>query len=378
MILPVRRCGRCRLRPTTASVSAAAALIVVAAIPAAMAIPAMSRIVVAAPAEVDHADGSASPAIRATPTYSMAAPSARTAPVTRTPRSSQPISPAGPRKVVNATAMPPRASTVASSVTVRPMPAVVSPGRESSTSRNAAMSMAAPVVVDEEPPASSMPAMSALVSVGALSGTGTVVGAPAAVVPGAASAGTEVPVVVSGADVAGVPPAVNEKLPSIGCESPARTLQRTPISPPLRAGSKLSVNVLASSLTTESGRRNSPSVSSTTKPSPASVDSPVNSSTIWLTGPSTTSPFAGFDPTKSVCAEAGVAPPSSATVHASSTANSNRRSAARREQLAGSDMTLQATTPCEVSARGRTWVHPCPGSQALVFSSRRRCRAVGA
>ena len=99
---------------------------------------------------------------------------------------------------------------------------------------------------------------------------------------------------------AAAPPAVNEKLPSMGWASPARTLHRTPTTPPASAGSNVRRNTLPSSEVTDDGWRTWPVGSSTTKPSPASVETPVNSIVIVSTGSPTTAPSAGSEPTKLV------------------------------------------------------------------------------
>ena len=105
--------------------------------------------------------------------------------------------------------------------------------------------------------------------------------------------------------------------PSIGWRSPDWTVQRTPVAPPVRGGSKRSVKVPPVTSTADGSCR-VPAAVRATKPSPAGCGVPVNVSVTTSTGAATTTPSAGSDDTKSVCAWAA---PGSAITAANSTTN---------------------------------------------------------
>ena len=283
--------------------------------------PANVRNTMAAPADDDHVEASDSFAMRATPRYSSAAPTTMTAPTMRTAVIKPSTSMREPRKVVAANARKPSASTIDAMLTKRPIVAVVSPGRVGSTWRKSSIAAISSGVIEDM----SLEPIAAISS-----GVIEDMSSPAAAVAASST--------------------VKEKLPSIGWLSPARTLQPTPTTPPFSAGSNASTKTLPSAVVTEVGSRTCPVGSSTTNPSPASSETPVNRRVISSTGSATTAPFDGSDPAKLVWADTAVAPittPNVATPTPTSVATKPRRSACGRAfGFPGADMAAKPTTRC--------------------------------
>ena len=323
--------------------------------PTAIASPEAARKAAAPPVDDDQAEVRESPANRVTPTYSVAAPTTMATPRMRTPLINDMISSSGPRSVVAANTSAPIASTMDAMLTSRPNRAIDSPERDSSTCRKSSIAAISAAVIEDmslDPIAAScwgvMSPMAAISSgvIDDMSPTGAVV-----TTGGAAAAAAWLPM-------------LNAKLPAIGWASPARTLHLTPTWPDDSAGSNASLNTLPSSVVTDDGSRICPVWSRTTNPSPASVETLVNSINISLTASGTTDPFDGVDPTKAVWALTGLPPtmsPNADKATPTSVPTMTRRN------------TRGPTTGCGVAAMAPHPTTRCRGS----FLNRRGTRSSG-